>query len=126
MTRRVLVVDDNPVSRELVREVLESPGLQVIEAANGREALARIEESMPELVLLDLRMPLPDGYRVLEEIKQDARFGRIRVMAFTAYAMRGDSERALAAGFDGYITKPIDAVSLREQVERWLAHREGS
>ncbi len=119
--KEVLVVDDNPVSRELVREVLDSEGLRVLEASDGQEALQKIAESMPALVLLDIRMPLRDGYNVLKEIRRDPRLASIRVMAFTAYAMQGDRERALAEGFDGYITKPIDALLFRREIREWLS-----
>ncbi len=118
--KRVLVVDDNPVSRELVREVLESPDLEVLEAANGREALLVISQALPDLVLLDIRMPELNGFDVLREIRQDSRLGSIRALAFTAFAMREERQKALAAGFDGYVTKPIDPVHLRKQIEAHL------
>lgn len=116
----ILVVDDNPVSRELIREVLEAPGREFLEAAQGQEALERIAESHPELVLLDIQMPLLDGFGVVRRIRQDPRCASMRVIAITAYAMKGDRQRALAAGFDDYITKPIDAATLRQRVETLL------
>ncbi len=118
---RILVVDDNPLSRELVREVLQSPAIEVLEAATGREALDTIRTCAPDLVLLDLRMPLEDGFSVIRTIRQDSLLNRLRVLAFTAHAMRGDRERALDAGFDGYITKPVQAELLRKQVAQFLA-----
>jgi len=126
MTKKVLVVDDNPVSRELVREVLQSPDIEVLEASNGQEALDRITASFPDLVLLDLRMPGMGGFNVLQEIRQSPRLCSIRVIAFTAHAMRGDREKGLAAGFDGYITKPIQAATLRKQIEQILFAQEGT
>jgi CheY-like chemotaxis protein len=126
MKFRVLVVDDNPVSCELVREVLQSSGIEVVEAGSGLEALDTIRGSPPDLVLLDLRMPSMDGFSVLREIRQDPRLHRLRVLAFTAHAMRGDREKALAAGFDGYITKPIQAEVLRKQVGQFLLPRDGN
>ncbi len=117
---RVLVVDDNEVSRELVREVLESLRVEVIEACNGQEALDKIQASMPDLVLLDLRMPSEDGFAVLRRIRRNPSLTCLRVLAFTAHAMRGDREKALDAGFDGYITKPVQAVVLRKQVSQFL------
>ncbi len=120
MIKKVLVVDDNPVSRELVREVLSSPDLEVLEAADGNEALRMISVEMPNVVLLDIRMPVLTGFDVLREIRRDPKYGRIRVLAFTAFAMREEREKAIAAGFDGYVTKPIDPSLLRSQIESQL------
>jgi two-component system, cell cycle response regulator DivK len=120
MTKKILVVDDNPVSRELICEVLDFPDLQILEAADGGEALQKILEEMPDLVLLDIQMPVHSGYDVLRRIKEDPRLNRILVLAFTAFAMREDRQRALAAGFDGYVTKPINAADLRKQIESLL------
>jgi two-component system, cell cycle response regulator DivK len=120
MAKKILVVDDNPVSRELIREVLDFPDWQILEAANGREALETISEEMPDLVLLDIQMPEYSGFDVLRRIKEDPRLNRIAVLAFTAFAMREDRQNALAAGFDGYVTKPINAVDLRKQIESFL------
>lgn len=121
MTKKILVVDDNPVSRELIREVLDFPDLQILEAADGREALQAISKEMPDLVLLDIRMPVYNGFDVLRRIKEDPRLNRIFVLAFTAFAMREDRQKALAAGFDGYVTKPINAADLRKQIESLLS-----
>ena len=79
-----------------------------------------IGESLPDLVLLDIQMPYLDGYAVLERLRSESRFRSLRVIAVTAFAMRGDREKALAAGFDGYITKPIRIADLRAQVECFL------
>lgn len=120
MTKRILVVDDNPVSRELIREVLDFPDLEIIEAADGGEAFQKISTEMPDLVLLDIRMPVQNGFDVLRLIRQDPRFNRILILAFTAFAMREDRQKALDAGFDGYVTKPINAADLRKQIESLL------
>lgn len=120
MTRKVLVVDDNPVSRELIREVLEDSGRRVLEAENGEEALKKIAEEKPDIVLLDIQLPIYDGYEVLRRVRTILKLDKLPVLAVTAYAMKGDFERALAAGFDAYITKPIDAAALRVQVEKIL------
>jgi two-component system cell cycle response regulator DivK len=111
------VADDNEVSRELVRDALESQDVLVIEAANGEETLKCIAEVTPDLVLLDIRMPPPDGFEVIRRIRADPGLRHLRVLALTAFAMHGDREAALAAGFDGYITKPVDIVFLRKQVK---------
>lgn len=113
---RVLVADDNPVSRELIREILEPLDCEVLEAADGSEALETIRQALPDLVLLDIQMPVMDGFSVLQALRGDPRFATVRVAAITAYAMQGDREKALTAGFDDYITKPIHAATLRTRV----------
>ena len=115
--KRVLVADDNPAGRELVRESLaEQVGL-LIEASNGREALQKIRETLPDLVLLDIQMPEMDGYAVLREIRSDPSLQSLRVVALTAFAMQGDRERALEAGFDDYVTKPVTVAKLKAQLD---------
>ncbi len=118
--RRILVVDDNPVSRELVREVLQAPGREIVEAAHGREALEQARAAPPDLVLLDIQMPVLDGYAVLAEMRRDPRLASTPIVALTAFAMRGDRQRAIAAGFDDYITKPVEGAALRKRVEALL------
>ena len=115
--KTILVADDNAVSRELVREALEQIGYRVVEAADGREALAKALESAPDLALLDIRMPVLDGYATVRAIRDDPRLAAIPVLALTAFAMRGDAEKAAAAGFNGYLTKPIGVAALRAAVE---------
>jgi CheY-like chemotaxis protein len=117
---KVLVADDNPESRELIREVLQSEECQVLEAADGKEALERTRLNQPDVVLLDIQMPQMDGFSVLKRLRRDPRCATVPVAAITAYAMRGDRERALAAGFDEYITKPIHPASLRASIGRLL------
>lgn len=117
---RILVADDNNASRELIREVLELSGYEVVEAADGREAVERARESLPDLLLLDIQMPRLDGYGVLRELRADARLSSVRTVALTAFAMQGDRERAMQAGFDGYITKPVDLPTLRREIKRLL------
>src|SRR6058998_1694368 len=106
--KKILVADDNAVSRELIREVLEADNYQVIEASDGREALDKLREQQPDLVLLDIQMPILDGHALIRELRADPRFSGLPVVALTAYAMQGDREKALTLGFDRYITKPID------------------
>ena len=113
----ILVADDNFPSRELMRELLEAGGHFVVEAATGREALDLIHSNPPELVFLDLQMPVLDGFSVIRELRSDFRFRSLHVVAVTASAMLGDRERAIAAGFDSYIAKPINLGEVRKQVE---------
>ena len=119
--KRILIVEDRDNGRELLRSVLEKLGHVVIEASDGREALGRIQEQIPDLILLDLRIPALNGFEVLKEMRNSALFSSVPVVALTAQAMSGDREKALAAGFNGYLTKPIALAQLRSEVERLLA-----
>jgi two-component system cell cycle response regulator DivK len=118
--RSVLIVDDNRASRELMRDVLEPCHVTVSEAANGRDAVDIATAVLPNLVLLDLEMPVCDGFSVLAQLRSRPETQSIPVLAITANAMEAARERALGAGFDGYLTKPINIVSLRCEVERFL------
>jgi CheY-like chemotaxis protein len=118
---RVLIADDSPVTRELVRDILEPNGHEVFEAEDGVVALQQIEEKRPHVVLLDVEMPRLDGYQVIARLRQDPRFAGLRVAAFTAHAMKNDREKALAAGFDDYITKPVKPAVLRTLIARLAA-----
>jgi PAS domain S-box-containing protein len=113
----VLVADDNPAGRELVREGLAGHASSIIEASDGREALQKIRETRPDVVLLDIQMPEMDGYAVLREIRSDPALHGLRVVALTAFAMQGDRERALEASFDDYLTKPVSVAQLKAQLE---------
>jgi signal transduction histidine kinase/CheY-like chemotaxis protein len=115
--KSVLIADDNPAGRELVREGLTGHVRSIIEASDGREALKKIRETRPDLVLLDIQMPEMDGYAVLREIRSDPALRGLRVVALTAFAMQGDRERALEAGFDDYLTKPVSVAKLKAQLD---------
>ena len=112
----VLVADDEPDSIELITEVMEYQGASVRSATNGREALALLEHFKPTMILTDLSMPEVDGWAVLARVRKNPEFADIPVIALTAHAMTGDVERGLAAGFTGYITKPISPLSLVNDV----------
>ena len=103
-----------------MRDVFESARCRVVEAANGQEAIDRLEAVSPDLVFLDLEMPVKDGFAALAEIRKNPRFSDIPVMAVTAKAMVLDRDRILAAGFDAYVTKPIDVAQLRKRVYELL------
>lgn len=115
---KVLIAEDNPVNRELLRELLELRGCTVVEACDGQEALRIIEQTPPELLLLDIGMPVMDGFAVIRRIRENPRFAKLPVVAVTAYAMRGDRERILNSGFDGYLSKPVNPSSLAEELDR--------
>jgi two-component system cell cycle response regulator DivK len=118
--KKIVVADDDGVGRELIREVLEMSGYEVIEAADGVEAVRHVREAAPDLVLVDIQMPRLDGYGVLRELRADPQFSGLRVVAVTAFAMRCDRQQAQDAGFDGYITKPVDIATLRAEIRRFL------
>jgi two-component system cell cycle response regulator DivK len=117
----ILIADDRPSSRELLGLVLERAGYDVLEAENGEQALERVRSGSPDLVLLDLQMPGIDGYGVLAELRAEARFAALPVLALTASAMRGDREKILEAGFTDYLAKPAAPEVVRETVARLLA-----
>jgi CheY-like chemotaxis protein len=118
---RVLMAEDSPVNRELLREILESRGCEVDEAADGEEALEKMGRSRPDILLLDIGMPKLDGFGVIQRVRQDPSLADLPVLAVTAYAMRGDREKGLDAGFDGYLSKPINPRSLFAEMERVLS-----
>jgi CheY-like chemotaxis protein len=120
----VLVAEDNPVNRELLRELLEAWGYNVIEASDGQETLRMIEQKHPEILLLDIGMPVLDGFAVMRKIRENPSLATLTVLAVTAYAMQGDRENILHAGFDGYLAKPINARLLANELERLLRKRE--
>ena len=116
----ILHVEDNADNRHLVRRVLESEGYEVIEAANGTQALHFLESTPVDLALLDINMPDIDGYTLATRIRSTPKFARLPILAMTANVMRGDRERSLEAGCDGYIQKPIDIDILSMQLERYI------
>ncbi len=116
---RILIVEDSPDNMKLFRTILSLKGHEVMGLTGGEGLLQAIEEHAPDLVLMDIQLPGRDGFALLQEIRKSPSAG-VRVIALTAHAMTGDRERALDAGFDGYITKPIDIRAFPEQVQRAL------
>lgn len=116
----ILYVEDNSDNRKLVRRVLEVEGYAVVEAKDGAQALEKLETQAIDLALMDINMPDIDGYTLTAKIKAMPRFSRLPIVAVTANVMRGDRERSLQAGCDGYIQKPIDIDTLSQQIERFL------
>ncbi len=117
---RILYIEDNPENRLLVRRVLEVEGYQIIEADSGLTGLKIAESLTPDLILMDINLPEIDGYELTHRLKQMPHLARVPIIAMTANVMRGDREKTLAAGCDGYIQKPIDVDQLPVQVERYL------
>jgi two-component system cell cycle response regulator DivK len=121
---KILIAEDNATNRELFRELLEARGYTVVEACDGTEALQMMEQVLPDILLLDIGMPVLDGFAVVRAIRESPRLAALPVLAVTAYAMQGDRERVLNSGFDGYLSKPINAKSLAEELERLLSKRD--
>ena len=115
----ILVVEDNEKNMKLVRDILQATGYHPLEATSGEEALALAAETAPALVLMDIQLPDIDGSEALRRLRSDERTTGIPVVALTAQAMQGDREGFLAAGFDGYLSKPIDVDELIATVRRY-------
>ena len=118
---RVLVVEDNEMNMQLVEYLLEEGGYQIVKAASGEDALsiARGGEAV-DLILMDIHLPGIDGLSVIREMKADPQTGAIPILALTAHAMRGDKDRFLEAGCDGYISKPIDVKTFLTSIRSYL------
>jgi CheY-like chemotaxis protein len=116
----ILIVDDNAQNLKLARVVLASEGFDVWTASDAEEALQLLRTVTPSLILMDVQLPGMDGLELTRRLKADPATRAIRVVALTAYAMRGDDEKAFAAGCDGYITKPIDIERLAAEVSSYL------
>jgi CheY-like chemotaxis protein len=117
----ILIVDDNASNTKLLAFLLTSKGYVVRTAASATEALGVLDEFLPKLILMDIQLPGMDGLTLTRQLKADPRTSAIPIIAATAYAMKGDEQRALDAGCDGYITKPIDTRRLPQEIERYLA-----
>lgn len=120
MAPRVLVVEDNPVNMELVTQLLEEEGYQVLAAETAEIGLSMAAAERPDLILMDLQLPGLSGYEATQRLKADPATAAIPVLALTSYAMRGDEEKALAAGCDGYLTKPLNTQVFRDTLRRFL------
>ena len=118
--QRILIVEDNELNLKLVRDVLTYAGFDVIEARTGEQGVELANELLPDLVLMDLQLPGIDGAEALRQLRSETRTCAVSVVAVTAFAMKGDRERAFHDGFDGYVVKPISARDLPTQVRGFL------
>ena len=116
----ILIVDDNAQNRKLARDVLRFAGFRTLEAGGGVEGVGAAVEHLPDLVLMDIRMPDMNGIEALRKLREDERTARIPVVALTSSTMQGDRERFLATGFDGYLRKPISVPEFPDQVRSHL------
>ena len=120
MPRRILVVEDNAANLELARYLLAAAGYTVLTAEDGEEGLRVALQECPDLIISDLQMPGMNGYEFLEQVRKDERLRDVCVIAVTAYSMSGDRNKVLAAGFNGYLSKPIVPETFVLQVEAYL------
>jgi CheY-like chemotaxis protein len=119
----VLVVEDNDMNMQLVEYLLEEGGYSIVKATSGEEALAITRNEAapaPDLILMDIHLPGMDGLSVVRQMKTDSRTQRVPILALTAHAMRGDKDRFLDAGCDGYISKPIDVKTFLSSIEQYI------
>ncbi len=120
-SKTILHVEDNPENRLLIRRLLLSEGYQIFEAENATRALEILETLIPDLILMDINMPDLDGYALTGQLRLNPKLDSVPIVALTANVMRGDRERTVQAGCDGYIEKPIEIDKFLEQVAAFLA-----
>jgi len=120
MSAKILVVDDNATNRKLVSDLLEFEGYEILQAVDAEVAQLVIAATPPDLILMDIALPGMDGLTLTRKLKDDARTRHIRIVALTAFAMKGDEQKAAAAGCNGYVTKPIDTRKFPAQVATFL------
>ena len=120
MSKTILVIEDNEQNIYLVTFILEKHGYQIIQARDGEQGIALARESKPDLILLDIQLPVMDGYAVARELRKNHDLGTVPIVAVTSYAMVGDRERILEAGCSGYIEKPINPETFVADIEQYL------
>jgi two-component system, cell cycle response regulator DivK len=120
MSKRILVVEDQEDNRRILRDLLTNAGYEIIEAENGEEALAVAARERPDLILMDIQLPLLDGYEVTRRIKADPALRSIPIIAITSYALSGDESKARAAGCDAYVTKPYSPRALLAKIREYV------
>lgn len=120
MKKRVLVVEDHEDNRQILRDLLGSAGFEIIEAENGEEAVALAETSRPDVILMDIQLPVLDGYEATRRIKANPSLRSIPVVVVTSYALSGDEEKARLAGCDDYVSKPFSPRDLLAKIRRYV------
>ena len=120
MQKKVLVVEDNDMNRRLIATLVRSMDMELIEAVNGDEGVKRAREIHPDLVLMDIQMPVMDGFTAIRILKSDPATSDMKIIALTAFAMKGDKEKILESGCDGYLPKPIDVRRFAEEIGKYL------
>jgi two-component system cell cycle response regulator DivK len=120
MSKRILVVEDQEDNRQIVRDLLTITDYEVIEAENGEQALAAVARQRPDLILMDIQLPVMDGYEATRRIKADPALCAIPIIAVTSYALSGDEEKARAAGRDDFVPKPFSPRQLLAKIRKYL------
>ena len=123
MKRKILVIEDNEQNIYLMTFILENNGYEVVQARDGRKGIDLAGRVKPTLILLDIQLPLMDGYEVARELKSNPALADVPIVAVTSYAMVGDREKCLDAGCVGYITKPINPETFVAEMEKYLTHK---
>jgi two-component system cell cycle response regulator DivK len=121
MTKRILVVEDTEDNRQIVRDLLTSAGYELIEAVDGEEGVAMVQTHCPDLILMDLQLPVVDGYEATRRIRAVPELARVPIIAVTSYALSGDEAKARAAGCDWYVAKPFSPRQLLAKVREFLS-----
>ncbi len=120
MSKRILVVEDQPDNRQIIRDMLSTTDYEVAEAENGEEALAAVAKQRPDLILMDIQLPVLDGYEATRRIKADPALRSIPIIAVTSYALSGEAEKAREAGCDDYLPKPYSPRELLAKIRQYL------
>lgn len=120
MSKRILVVEDQPDNRKIIRDMLAGTDYEITEAENGEEALASIAKQRPDLILMDIQLPVMDGYTATRRIKTDPALRSIPIIAVTSYALSGEEKKAREAGCDDYVPKPYSPRQLLAKIRRYL------
>jgi two-component system cell cycle response regulator DivK len=123
MSNRILVVEDQEDNRTILRDLLGAAGYELIEAADGAEGVKLAQQEKPDLILMDIQLPVMDGYEATRRIKGDAALKSTPIIAVTSYALSGDEAKARAAGCDGYVTKPFSPRELLAKVRQYLPEK---
>ena len=125
MTQTILVVEDQEDNKQILRDLLGSVGIEIVEADNGRDALALAARHKPDLILMDIQLPIMDGYEATRRIKADPALKSIPIIVVTSYALSGDETKARAAGCDAYVTKPYSPRQLLAAIRKLLPPESG-
>ena len=120
MSKRILLVEDQPDNRQIIRDLLAATDYELTEAENGEQALAAVAKQRPDLILMDIQLPIMDGYEATRRIKADPALRSIPIIAVTSYALSGEESKARAAGCDGYVTKPYSPRLLLAKIREFL------
>jgi two-component system cell cycle response regulator DivK len=121
MSKRILVVEDQEDNRQILRDLLGNAGYELTEAENGEEAIAAVAKRRPDLILMDIQLPVMDGYEATRRIRTNPDLKSVPIIAVTSYALTGDEDKALAAGCNGYVSKPYSPRDLLAKVRSYLA-----